>query len=71
MNSNFSDIVDQVHHLDTQSKTELLDLLRAWLIEERREEIARNARESHEAYQRGEAKQGTAADLMADLYGED
>lgn len=71
MHTTFSDIVEQVRELDAESKTELLDLIRAWLIEERRDEIARNARLAEVECTRGDAKTGTVDDLMAGLYAED
>lgn len=67
----FSRIVDDVRRLDVESKHELLALLRKWLIEERREEIARNAELAASAHAQGQARSGNIDDLMADLYGED
>lgn len=67
----FSDIVEQIRLLDDGSKQALLDLLRSWLREERREQIARNARESREEYASGEARSGSLNDMMTDLYAED
>ena len=67
----FAEVVESVHELDPESKRELFDLLRAWLIEERRAEILSNARSAQAEYEQGLAKRGSLADLMADLYAAD
>ncbi len=67
----FSDIVEQIRLLDDDSKQALLELLHSWLREERREQIARNARESREKYASGKARGGSLDDMMTDLYAED
>lgn len=71
MHTSFSDIVEQVRDLDLEAKTELADLLRAWLIEERRGEIAKSARETDREHAEGRTKSGAVKDLIADLYAED
>ena len=70
MRGSFSEIVDRIQKLDTDSKEELLGLLRAWLAEDRRQEIARNAREARGEYAQRKLKSGDIDDLMADLYAE-
>ena len=65
----FAEVVESVHELDPESKRELLDLLRAWLIEERRAEILANAGSAQAEYEQGLAKRGSLADLMEGLYG--
>ena len=67
----YSELVDEVRHLDEESKQELADLIHAWLVEERREEILRNARRADEEIASGQAKRGGVDDLMADLNAED
>jgi len=67
----FAEVVESVHELDPESKRELLDLLRAWLIEERRAEILANARSAQAEYEQGLAKRGSLSDLMEDLYAAD
>ena len=71
MPTTFAQIVDEVHELDSESKRELVTLLKTWLIEERREEIARNAEQSEREYRAGQTQSGDTNDLMADLYAED
>ena len=67
----FAEIVDQIQELDSDSKQELIDLLRARLAEERRHEIARNARMARAEHAQGKLKSGGIEELMADLYAED
>lgn len=71
MQTTFSQIVEQVHQLDGKSKQDLVDLLRAWLVEERREEIFRNVQDAEREHALGRTRSGNLDDLMADLYAED
>lgn len=71
MANTFANIVDEVHSLDVESKVELLKLLRSWLVEERREEIFKNAEKSLQEYKEGKANSGSIDDLVRDLHGED
>ena len=71
MAASFAEIAGQVQQLDVDEKEELLDLIRAWLSEQRREQIAENARDARAAYAQGNLKTGSLDDLMADLYAED
>ena len=71
MPSTFSHIVEEAQQLDTGAKQELVELLLAWLAEERREHILLHARESESEYAEGKTKTGGIDDLMADLYEHD
>jgi hypothetical protein len=71
MNTNYADIVQQAYQLTPDAKAELMSLLQAWLIDERREEIARNVEKTLLDHANGETKNGGIDDLMADLYAED
>ncbi len=71
MASSFADIAAQVHQLDAEEKQELLDLIRAWLLEQRRDQIAESGRLARAAHAKGSLKTGNLDDLMADLYAED
>jgi len=70
MNASYADIVEQVHRLEPEAKEELIGLLRAWLVEERRDEILRNAQQADRDHAEGKTKNGSIGDLMADLYAE-
>jgi len=67
MSTTFAEIVDQAHKLDKESKQELLDLLHAWLVEERREEIRRNADEADIELAQGQVRRGTVQDLIDEV----
>jgi len=67
----FAEIVDEIRSLDQESKLELVELLHKWLMEERRNEIFQNARQSEEEFRLGQTLNGNLHDLMKDLYAED
>ena len=67
----FADIMENVRVLDTETKQDLLDTVRAWVIEERRDAILRNATETENEIEEGLAKSGSLDDLKADLYSDD
>ncbi len=67
MSPTFAELVERVHELDPESKQELMEMIHAWLVEERREEILRNARLAEIELAQGQTKSGTVAELMADL----
>jgi len=71
MSPTFAELVERVHELDPESKQELMEMIHAWLVEERREEIRCNARLAEIELAQGQTKSGTVAELMADLYGQD
>jgi hypothetical protein len=71
MSPTFAEIVDRVRELDTESKHELMELMRVWMVEERREEILRHGQEAEAEHAQGLTKHGTVDDLMADLYAKD
>jgi hypothetical protein len=71
MEITFAEIVDQVRNLDGESKHELMELMRAWLVEDRREEIRRSAEQAEAEHAQGQTKSGSVNDLMADLYAKD
>lgn len=71
MNATFAEIAEQVQRLDMDEKEELLVLMRAWLSEQRRAQIAENARAARAAYEKGDLKTGSLDDLMADLHAQD
>lgn len=67
----FADIADQAQQLGTEAKQELVALLKAWIIEERRDEIARNVELSLQEHAEGKTAGGTVDDLMKDMYAAD
>jgi len=67
----FADLMEKVRVLDTEAKQNLLDTVRAWVIEERRDALLRNAAETEKEIAEGVAKSGNLDDLKADLYSDD
>jgi hypothetical protein len=69
--SSFADIAKEAQNLNPEEKRDLMDLLHQWLIEERRDEIREQARQSRLALEQGKTRRGDLNDLLADLYAED
>ncbi len=64
---NFNEILESIEQLTDEEQEMLTDIIRNRLRERRREEIARNAKETYEALKEGRAKTGTIDDLKRDL----
>ena len=68
MGPTFAEIVAGVRQLDHESKGELTEMIRAWMIEERRAEILHNARAAEAELAHGQTRTGSVDDLLAGLY---
>lgn len=68
MGVKFADIVDKIKVLDIESKEYLIDLIRKFLIEERRKEIKRHAEESLKEYKEGKIKFGSLKNIKTSFY---
>jgi len=66
----FQQAIDTIEQLSAQDQESLIELVRRRLIERRREEIARNARMTLQAFREGRALFGTVDDLRRDLLNE-
>ena len=62
--------LDVVESLSPDDQGTLIDLIRHRLVERRRAEIARNAKETLQAVRDGRAQYGSVEDLRRDLLGE-
>ena len=69
-NTPFQKAIDAVESLPFEDREEVLEIIRMRLAEQRRDEIAENAREAVQAVREGRAKYGTVEDLKKDLLGE-
>ena len=65
----FQKALDAIESLPFDEQEEVLDIIRMRLAEDRREEIAANAREAVKAVKEKRAKYGTIEDLRKDLLG--
>jgi uncharacterized membrane-anchored protein YjiN (DUF445 family) len=65
--TNFNEILERVDKLSEEEQEMLTDIIRNRLRERRREEIARNAKETYQALKEGRAKTGTVDDIKRDL----
>jgi len=66
----FQKALEAVECLPMDVREEVIEILKRRLAEDRREEIAANAREAIEAVREKRAKQGTIEDLKKDLLAE-
>jgi hypothetical protein len=60
-------VIEYVEALSPEDQDLLLELIHKRRIEQRRQEIARNATQTLEAVKTGKAKRGKLAELRADL----
>jgi predicted AAA+ superfamily ATPase len=66
----FQKALEAVESLPIDAREEIVEILKRRLAEDRREEIAANAREAVKAVREKRAKHGTIEDLKNDLIGE-
>ena len=67
----FNDLLEAITRLSSDEQEMLAEIVRKRVIEQRREEISRNAKTAREQYLKGELRRGTLADLEEDLLRED
>lgn len=65
----FQEVIETVEALPPDDQTLLIEIIRRRLIQQRRAELAADIAEARNAYQRGEVRRGTVADLMKELVG--
>ena len=63
----FNRTLEAVEALPTEEQMLLINLVQNRLKQKRRDEILEAVRESREAFQRGDVKSGTVAELIKDL----
>jgi hypothetical protein len=71
MGPTFADIMENIRALNADARQDLLDAVHAWVVEDRREAILRNAAETEMELERGLTKSGNIDALKADLYSDD
>jgi hypothetical protein len=69
--STFQTVIESVEALTEDEQDILLDLIKNRRIAHRRQEILQNATQTMAAIQNGTAQRGTAAEIMADIFGDD
>jgi len=65
--SRFQELIEIIEALPVDDQESLIDIIHQRLIQRRRAELAAEVVEARSAYQRGEVRRGTVADLMEDL----
>ena len=71
MSQNFAEVVEDVKQLSVAEKEELSELLRKYLIEERRAEIRKNAEAGLQEYRDGKLEFFSNIDVMMDSLSHD
>jgi len=71
MSQTFAEVVEEVKQLSSSEKEELHELLKKYLIEERRREILENAEAGMEEMRRGELKSFSNVDDLMDSLSHD
>jgi phosphopantothenate synthetase len=71
MSQTFAEVVEDVKQLSSSEKEELQELLRQYLIEERRSEILENAKTGMEEMGRSELKSFSNVDELMDSLSHD
>jgi hypothetical protein len=67
----FQTVIEYVEALSEDEQNELFDLIQKRRVMKRRQKIAQNAEKTLEAVRNGTAERGTAADVMAVIFGDD
>jgi hypothetical protein len=65
--SRFQEVIEAVEGLEPDDQVMLIEIIRQRLIQHRRSELAVLVAEARAAYQRGEARRGTVAELVDEL----
>jgi len=63
----FQEVIETVEALPPDDQVLLIEIIRQRLIQHRRAELAAEIAEARNAYQRGDVRRGTVADLMAEI----
>jgi len=67
VSSRFQQVIETVEALPPDDQLLLIEIIRQRLIQPRRAELAAEIAEARDAYQRGDVRRGTVADLMKEL----
>lgn len=65
--SRFQEAIEMVESLPPDDQALLIEIIRHRLIQHRRTELVSEVAEARDAYQRGEVRRGTVADLMKEI----
>jgi hypothetical protein len=60
----FQELIETIESLSLDDQELLIEIVRKRLIQQRRAELAADIAEARNAYQKGEVRRGTVADLM-------
>ena len=63
----FNEVLERVNRLSEEEQEMISEIIKNRIQERRREEIARNAKETFKAIKKGKAQRGSVRDLKFDL----
>jgi hypothetical protein len=63
VSSRFQEVIETVEALSPEDQALLIEIIRQRLVQRRRAELAEEIAEARTAYQRGQVRRGTVADL--------
>ena len=66
-NMTFQEVLEMVETLPEYQREDLVNIIQHRLIEQKREQLAKNVKEARAEYARGEINKGTVDDLLRDL----
>jgi len=62
-------VLEDIEHLNIEDQKYIVELISKRLIDKKREEISRRAKEAEKNYKKGKFKRGNIEDLWEDLNG--
>ena len=66
-NITFQEVLEMVETLPEYQREDLVNIIQRRLIEQKREQLAKNIKEARAEYVRGKTNKGTVDDLLRDL----
>lgn len=63
------EVLEDIEHLNTEDQKYIIELISKRLIDKRRKEISKRAKEAENNYKKGKSKRGSLEDLGEDLNG--
>jgi ribosome recycling factor len=63
----FDEALEIIESFPEDQKESIIEIVKRWLTEERRERLAKAVKEAREEYSRGEVRRGTVDDLLHEI----
>jgi len=69
LSSHFQEVLEKVETLPLSEQAMLIEIVHQRVVQQRRAQLVGEVAEAREAYQAGEVRRGTVADLLSELDG--